>query len=254
MADLTDWSASTDADFITLSETSGTGDGAFTISYSENTTSAPREGVVTLRATGGTTEASRDIRLTQLSRVVVLNSREAITAELRDATRIEGDLVICSGRYCPRGTEEATFDITDADLQALQLDTITGNLIIRGTDIASLTAFGALRSIGGYLSIGGNDRLRSLPSFSSLRSIGGYLNIGGNDRLSSLSSFSLLRSIGSGLGAEEAPIRINSNPMSCRTCCAVFPFLQESLPSGYTLGGSRTAEVASNSAGLCFGR
>ena len=122
----TAYSVSTDADFVTLSATSGTGDGSFTISYEVNGDAAPREAVVTLSSTVNTINLELDLRLIQLGTAaaivgdVVLDSAEAITGttprarEVREARYILGSLSVGD---VPDGT-----DIANSHLQSLLLE------------------------------------------------------------------------------------------------------------------------------------
>ena len=83
---------------------------------------------------------------------------------------------------------------------------------------------------------------------SSVSSAGGKLEIWGNAALTSVSGFASLRSIGSGRLSYQTPIYITNN-RRLSVCCWVFPFVQASLPSGYTLGGTGTPDISGNKAG-----
>ena len=109
---------------------------------------------------------------------------------------------------------------------------------------------GALR-IGAVLGNGailGNPMLSSLPDFASLRSVGDSLVIRNNAVLRSIPSFFVLRSVGSALDTDETPIVILFNGM-LSTCCGVFSFVQESLPTDYTLGGDGMLRISNNATG-----
>ena len=125
-------------------------------------------------------------------------------------------------------------DVTDFP----SLTTIEGRFSIHTNQLSSLPTFPLLTSIGGNLNIGnsgqGNARLETLSGFEVLRSVGRQFMIHSNGALVSLPRFPALRSIGS--ASSSAPIRIESNPM-LSTCCVFFPFLQDTPPTGYTLGG-----------------
>ena len=79
------------------------------------------------------------------------------------------------------------------------LDTIRGDLIIYNNDfIQTITWFCALDSVGGSLIIGedississeGNPSLTTTPSFSALQTIGVWLSINSNDKLKTVSGF-----------------------------------------------------------------
>ena len=203
---------------------------------------------------------------------VTLNSIEDITEDIRSATRIEGNLRISDS--------EAGTNITNAELARLQVDTITGNLTINLTFFHSLDAFNSLRHIGDSLNIGGfdegsdiggnsirsmsgfdaletiggsllieaNPSLATITAFGRLRSIGGQLFIQDSPSLTALPEFLALRSVGSGLSGGDPPININGNRV-LSLCCGLFPFLQRSLPTGYSLGGDRRPIVADNATG-----
>ena len=104
---------------------------------------------------------------------VTLDSLEAITEDIRNARRIVGDLTIGDG--------EAGNDITNTELARLQVQEITGDLLIQATKLTSLTAFSALRRVGGDFYIGGssashiNTMLESISGFNALEHIGGEL-------------------------------------------------------------------------------
>ena len=303
----TNWSASTTAGFITFSSSSGAGDGSLRISYGENTDVDPREAIVQITATGGTHDPiPLAIRIVQLGTLpviiddIVLNSAEDITDDIREARRIVGNLTIGDG-------DEGT-DLSNADLQRLSLEEITGSLKINRTKLRELNAFNSLRSIGDSLDIGGideetdgnrmllsmsgfdvldsiggrlymkkNDELTTITAFGSLSSVGGQLEIVFNDALttitafgrldsvgrslevsfnaalSSLPDFSALRSVGGaipGRDEDDSPIVIRSNVM-LSVCCGLFPFAQEELPDGYTLGGNGSPSIEENARG-CF--
>ena len=129
------------------------------------------------------------------------------------------------------------------------LTSVGGYLEISYNDVLTFVPFlGSLTSVGGYLHINGNDALETIPGFDRLESVGGDLDISFNDVLRSLPPFTALRSIGSTLDAYEDPIIIAGNSM-LSTCCGVFPFLQDPLPDGYTLGGDRRPLINENAAG-----
>ena len=344
--------ASDPTNFLSASPASGTGDGTLTITYSASTTFAPRTATITLWTTGGSgTAITRTLSLTQAAGSpcnlptcfvgdITLNSKEDITDAIKAYTHIGGNLTIGDGN---EGT-----NISNADLQGLSVQEITGTLSINWTKLTELNAFASLSSVGGNLQIGdypsGNARLTSvsgfaslssvggglsiwhnarltsvsgfgmlssvggglsvglnaaltsvsgfgmlssiggnlsirvnsvltsvsgftalssvggalqifdnsvltsLPSFASLSSVGGGLSIGSNSRLTSLPSFPALRSIGSELALSAIPIYIRNNQL-LSTCCGVFPFLQASLPTGFTLGGTGTPDISGNKAG-----
>ena len=277
---------------------------SFTVSYAQNTAFAPRIDTLIIRPTGSGASVS-PLRLVVIQRGtarailgdVVLDSLEAITAEIREAQYILGNLIIGDG--------EAGRDITNAELARLQVEEITGYLAIRGTKLATLDAFSSLTTIGGYLDIGGlgegngnamlrsvfgfgaldsiagglhlvsNAELTTVDAFSALRTIGGNLRIGGrtssagntmlqsvsgfeklrnitlqlyvsnNASLVSLPRFPALRSIASEVSSRFAPIRIERNA-TLTTCCAFLPFVQDTPPTGYTLGGNRTPSISGN--------
>lgn len=70
--------------------------------------------------------------------------------------------------------------------------TIEGSVIINGADITNLNGLSAIISIGGGLSINGNDVLTDLSGLDGLISIGGGLLIGHNPALTSLNGLEAL--------------------------------------------------------------
>ena len=175
---------------------------------------------------------------------VTITTVSSITEEIRAATRIEGNLSIT---VAFSGTL-----VSNADLQTLQVEEITGNLSINFADgiIGELNAFNSLRTIGGSLRIENNggfvpDNLTAIAGFTSLTSIGGEFKIFSNSDLESISGFDNLRSIGTNpsLGSTAVRITIQTNG-KLSSCCIVFPFLRDPLPSGYTLGGSGNNRIS----------
>ena len=257
------------SDFISIAPASGGDEETLTITYSANTATSSRTAMITLSTEGViNTSITRTLELTQASLTIVgdveLDSLEAITDEIRAATRIEGNLIIGDG--------EDGRDITNAELARLQLQTITGNLRIQGTKLIELDAFASLRSVGGGLLVERNAVLRSLLGFGSLTSVGdglairnnavlesvsgfdmiesveGELAIVDNSVLRSLPSFLALRNIGGALDRHDSPISIIGNRM-LSTCCAILPFVQGRLPGSYTLGGNGGGDIFSNAEG-----
>ena len=270
--------ASDTENFVSTVTPSGSDNGTLTITYSAHRSTSSRTATITLSTTGLGTPITRTLSLTQAPSTIVgnvqLDSVEAITYAIRSATRIEGHLTIGDG--------EAGADIMSTHLAGFAVDTITEHLVISGTKLTTLDAFSSLRHIGGALSIGdvapnagntllvsvsgfatletiggdlavgSNPLLESLPDFTSLRSIGGHLSIGeldfDNPSLTSLPAFPALRHIGRELGGHLKPIIIKDNDM-LSMCCGVFPFVQEMLPDGYTLGGDGGLQIAGNTTG-----
>ena len=269
----TDWAASVPAGSFLTVPSSGSST-SFTVNYEQNTAAAPREEVLTITPTDDAFDVPPlRFPITQHGTAnaiigdIVLDSLEAITAEIREAQYIVGSLIIGDG--------EVGTPITNAALARLQIEEIRGDLLIQDTELSELSAFSSLRSIGGSLEIGAPDRfganamLESITGFGALDSIGGFLVIGYNNELTkiadferlrivvqglsvinnaalpSLPRFPALRSIGSGLSPSKSPIGIISNA-TLTTCCALYPFLQDTPPTGYTLGGGRAPIINGN--------
>ena len=126
-----------------------------------------------------------------------------------------------------------------------RLTSIGTNLLIVDNDsLRSVSGFDMLESVAD-LHVWGNAKLTSLPSFSSLATVEGALSIFRNDVLESIPDFTALTSVGGGLDDSAIPIFIESNSMLAM-CCGVFPFLQESLPEDYILGGNGIPNINDN--------
>ena len=125
---------------------------------------------------------------------IVLDSLEAITSNIRAATRIVGNLTIGDG--------EAGNDITNTELARLQVEEITGDLLIQATKLTSLTAFSELRRVGRDFYIGGNNSsdgnamLGTLSGLNALEHVGRDLVVDGNTELTTATGFERLDSIG----------------------------------------------------------
>ena len=129
-----------------------------------------------------------------------LDSLEAITEDIRNATKIVGNLTIGDGST---GT-----DLTNAHLATLQVDTITGDLRIEQTRLTTLNAFSSLKHVGGNLWIGyvgnrGNSVLRSVSGFNALRSVTSTLYVWSNADLETVNGFDMLETVGGELGLYE---------------------------------------------------
>ena len=254
IAPTTGWVASTtEGGFVSVAALGNSP--SVTIAYPANPNSLPRHDTLTIRPTGGAySPGPRRLPLRQLGTATVvegditLNSEEDLTQEIRDAQYIFGDLRISDGST---GT-----DLENSHLAALQVEEIRGNLTISSTTLTALDAFSQLRYVEGDLTIGGasssdgNAVLASLSGFGALDSIGGRLYVSNNVAITSLPSFSSLRSIGKALDPSTIPLTISNNA-ALSMCCGVFPFVQASLPPGFTLGGTGEASIADGVSGSC---
>ena len=194
------WTAISFDDFISLSEASGTGDGTFTITYSENT-DATRNGTVRVTSVGGTgNSVTVDIIFRQLGGTIrgdlMLGALEDITEEVKAATRIEGALVI--------GDRTTGTDISNTHLSELSVEVITGDLILKDTKLTELNAFESLTHIIGRMEISANSRLISIEGFAALKSVRGSLSIVENLTPASVSGFPSLTSIGGDFSISSA--------------------------------------------------
>lgn len=100
-------------------------------------------------------------------------------------------------------------------------------LIIGQLELESLEGFNALTQIGGRLEISSTDSLRVIHGFNYLNSLGNSLIVSENRALRNFKGFHQLDSI-------ARDLMIMGNP-KLRSCCAVFPILQDSLVGGATL-------------------
>ena len=100
-------------------------------------------------------------------------------------------------------------DITDLD-SLIFLQSLTGHLIIDGTNITSLRGLDNLTSIEGNLVIQNNSMLTSLEGLEALTYVGGHVLIRDNGALTSLAGLAALTSIGG-----DVTIVDNENLTSC---------------------------------------
>jgi hypothetical protein len=94
---------------------------------------------------------------------------------------------------------------TQAQVDAFDCTSVTGELWISGNDIVNLDGLSGLTSIDGDLEIRFNDALTSLDGLSGLTSIDGGLWISGNAALTSLGGLSGLTSLGGWLSIQNNP-------------------------------------------------
>jgi len=85
---------------------------------------------------------------------------------------------------------------TQAQVNAFNCTTVTGNLTIQGAGITNLNGLSELTTVGGFLRIGSNSSLTNVDGLSSLSSIGGLLQINFNSGLTNVDGLSSLSSIG----------------------------------------------------------
>ena len=127
---------------------------------------------------------------------------------------------------------------------------------VRGTPCLYLClVFDVLESVERDFAVQNNGALTTVSGFGSLRSVGRGFGIFQNAVLRSIPSFIALRSIGNSDEVEPLfiPILISRNDM-LSMCCGLFPFVQEELPDGYTLGGNGEVDIVGNAGGCVSSR
>ena len=151
---------------------------------------------------------------------------------------------------------------TQAEVNSFAGISVTGILIIQGSDIIDLTPLLTLTFVGGDLFLGGgsewpigNDALTNLAGLSNLASVGGSLRIVFNGALTNLDGLSSLTSVGGGmdvvgndsltnlaglsnLTSVDGDLEVGGNP-SLNIFCGLHPLLSLSgLQGSYTVSGN----------------
>lgn len=88
---------------------------------------------------------------------------------------------------------------TQAEVDAFNCVTVTGNLFIQGSGITNLNGLSELTSVGGNLSLFNNNDLTSITGLGALTNVGGTLGISANNDLTSLTGLNALTSVDGGV-------------------------------------------------------
>jgi hypothetical protein len=124
----------------------------------------------------------------------------------------------------------------NTDIQTLKsFIAITGNLTISNSNLSNLTSLENLTSVGGDLSIWGNDTLTSLTGLENLTSVDGDLSITSNDALTALKM--------TGLKKVGVDFTISDNSLLCRSLAEE---LMNQVLAGGGIGGNKNIEGNKN--------
>lgn len=110
-------------------------------------------------------------------------------------------------------------------------DTVTGDLVVGGIDIADLSPLSALTSVMGNLHISQNSSLTNVVGLSALTTVGGFLSFYDNQNLTHIDGLSSLVSVGGHLVFQSNPALTDINGLESLTSVGggVYIWLNDAL-------------------------